>query len=960
MNAEQYSQRASTFVDWEGRIFRIGRRFSWTAFIAIWTTAFLIVCLGFEPASAIESDVAAEDVGIVTLINGDSVSGRIMENSDGQIIRWQADAFIEPFDFRFSSVKSIKFPNRKNEPIAAAPFAVELMNGDSISGRILRWDESSVTIDAIGFGELRLRPDSIRGLYRPEQDSSAIMARLAGKQSWDQPVWQRTGWAVEGDHVWTQQVGSEIVGPFDFPPQALIDLVLSWSGRPGFQIALGDRQPGRTAWMLAAEDNELVIQASGANSDDAARTTLKLIDLSQAQSIRLSIAVDSVNGTIHCFAGDGSLLGSLADRNSANRIDRFQLINRGESLRLERFRIADWRGAIPDRLTGTAAVATSDGSIVCGVLRQIDTDAGRLRLNGGDEASLQVDQVLAIQTRQFATMPAQPQCALFLRDGQRLSGDLQAVGETAWILAGRHFDQPVEVSRSLIRSMVVFNNDAVAIDADVPAGRAGRLELDQSSLQGRLAPSPDAAATHTADNGGDPVGMTGLRWHPFGAINSSGLLPSASGRIVYRDPPELTTSNLAAQAMEMQRQRLQQQRRGLNFGELFLKRVDSVGATEPERDAHAVHIRTGDVIACRVESIDQQGVRVSTVNNDDQLIPHDHIKAIELGVNSPPPDLSKAKRERLLTIPRLQKSLPPTHLLCSFNSDFLRCQVLEMDSHRVVVEVQSEQIELPRERIAQMIWFHDEEWKTDDQPTTDRPVDDRADSLQGFAQVLQRDGRRVTFVPTGFDGNTVFGHSTIVGPCRFRISDVDQLIFGERIAEEVSGLVYNQWTLHPAIEPLVTQGAGGLTGSKQESSLIGKIAPAVYLVDLDGAEIQLTDYRGRIIVLDFWASWCAPCMVTMPKVEAVIADQDPDQVMLLSVNVGETAEHVRGVMERHQLKSPVALDIDGAAGVKYQAESIPQWVVIDRDGRIAAVHVGAGEESIERLESAIAELLGEP
>ena len=56
---------------------------------------------------------------------------------------------------------------------------------------------------------------------------------------------------------------------------------------------------------------------------------------------------------------------------------------------------------------------------------------------------------------------------------------------------------------------------------------------------------------------------------------------------------------------------------------------------------------------------------------------HEEIKAIEYVTNAPPPDLEAAKRERLLTIPRLQKSAPPTHLLCSHSGDFLRCRLID-------------------------------------------------------------------------------------------------------------------------------------------------------------------------------------------------------------------------------------------------------------------------------------------
>ncbi len=192
-------------------------------------------------------------------------------------------------------------------------------------------------------------------------------------------------------------------------------------------------------------------------------------------------------------------------------------------------------------------------------------------------------------------------------------------------------------------------------------------------------------------------------------------------------------------------------------------------------------------------------------------MPHAKVKAIELVTNAPPPDLAAAKRDRLLTLPRLQKSSPPTHLLCSQNGDYLRCRLLRMDEDNVYVEVQLEEVQIARDRITQIIWFHDDELPKQDgtirrrSRRTQQSADESESLLLGLAQVLRRDGKRLTFDPIEVTEKTIAGTSEVLGKCRFDLMEVDQLIFGTRIGEEVSDFAYNQWKLHPATEPLVAQ-----------------------------------------------------------------------------------------------------------------------------------------------------------
>jgi thiol-disulfide isomerase/thioredoxin len=153
---------------------------------------------------------------------------------------------------------------------------------------------------------------------------------------------------------------------------------------------------------------------------------------------------------------------------------------------------------------------------------------------------------------------------------------------------------------------------------------------------------------------------------------------------------------------------------------------------------------------------------------------------------------------------------------------------------------------------------------------------------------------------------------------------------------------------------------GNSLSSGTESTLIGKPAPEVKLSLLDGRQFRLSECKGQIVVLDFWATWCAPCMQTMPLVEEAIAQYDSDRVRLVSVNLEEPAEQIRSVLERHDLGVTVALDQDGVAAQRYQARAIPQLVIVGPDGTVERLFVGGGSGIVEQMKSSIDSLLEEP
>ena len=220
------------------------------------------------------------------------------------------------------------------------------------------------------------------------------------------------------------------------------------------------------------------------------------------------------------------------------------------------------------------------------------------------------------------------------------------------------------------------------------------------------------------------------------------------------------------------------------------------------------------------------------------------------------------------------------------------------------------------------------------------------------AQAINAEGSRLTFVVTQSDGKTVSGTSDVLGACRANIAEVDQLLFGTFIEQSAAKVAFNAWKLHNAPEPKFAQAdAGGAAESLSgvDSPLVGQPATVFQLDLLDGATFKLADHKGRVVVLDFWATWCGPCMQTMPLVDGVIREFAGREIDFVAVNMEEQPEKVKSMLERHKLKMAVALDRDGVVAGKYAVTAIPQTVVIDREGKVVRLFVGGGKATADGL-----------
>lgn len=126
-----------------------------------------------------------------------------------------------------------------------------------------------------------------------------------------------------------------------------------------------------------------------------------------------------------------------------------------------------------------------------------------------------------------------------------------------------------------------------------------------------------------------------------------------------------------------------------------------------------------------------------------------------------------------------------------------------------------------------------------------------------------------------------------------------------------------------------------------KGGLVGQTAPDFTLTDMQGENVALSQFRGKVVILNFWATWCPPCREEMPSMEQLYRDLESQGLVMLAVNVEKNGkEAVTQFLQKRSYSFPILLDSENVAQNTYGVFRFPESFIIDRNGVVVEKIIG--------------------
>jgi len=691
---------------------------------------------------------------------------------------------------------------------------------------------------------------------------------------------------------------------------------------------------GKTDTAESEAASPVDADADAENEAEASQTDEQVAGDQQAENV--DQAEESAAGGV---ADDKSADQSIADAGAAS--------NRSESLiETTDGRRLDGRWTVDPE--GQWSVEGSDGPIV---LSSDDIELVRLSAND-TETVRNASKPSGDQEADRREGHDDNEVQLLTQSGIRLTGGQWSFEDGALQLEAACFGDSVTIPASQIarvrpRWQVYSQEDWQAMARKFPVMEAESLRLHGELLDS----SPDAEPSPLKFL---PTGMT--------AVTMSDQINA----VMQLVPPQAKAKGKSASAGQLRRPRHPVEQI-FSMANKFLDAFPKDYSNRPSR----IFLNTGEILSVALSQMDERRIAYRSEWTENTRLSRTAIRAVKLAPMDEDFALDEEERDRLLMVPRVHQKSPPTDLIVATNGDLMRGRLLGLSDRFVWIESRLYRLEIDRNLVSHLVAFETEPGDVSDDAAAvpDDPISE--DDLPVFA--IAKNGDRLWLKPEQFEKGVLIGENRWLDQCRLPMNELAELHIGRELYDRsITTMEHDEryvgfpkpfidWELKDAPKPPIPGAQPGESETAgppgTASNLVGKEAPELKLPLLEGGEFDLSKERGKIVVLDFWASWCGPCMQAMPVVEKVIDGFDKSQVELVTVNLQEDKATIRETMKRLELDVRCAMDQEGLAAQRYQASAIPQTVIIDQKGVICRLFVGGGNEFGEQLDAALREVL---